>query len=215
MLDAVLFEHAPDLDRPARRKAAVGIDEQRHIVAQRLADRRDDLLGPARPLVDVVAIFRGDAELEGVEAEFAPEPLEALGLGRRRDVALHRGGVGAQRPRRAAKQADDRQAGFLAAAIPDSGIEAAERPLHVGAGKFVLALDHLVGQRVDVVELHAKHPGRNLPVQHGGGDVGIVGRDLPDAGGAGVRRYAHEADEFGRKCFDAVDAHRASAASIP
>ena len=68
MLDAVVLQQAADFDRAFGRKAAIGIDQQRNIVAQRLADDRHDFFGAARPLVNVVAVFGGDAELEGVEA---------------------------------------------------------------------------------------------------------------------------------------------------
>ena len=81
MLDAVVLQHAADLDRALRREAAIGVDQQRRLVAERLADRRHDLFGAARPFVDVVAVFGGDAELEGVEAEFVAQPLEPLRLG--------------------------------------------------------------------------------------------------------------------------------------
>jgi hypothetical protein len=213
MLDPVIFEQVPDLDGAGRGETAVGVDEQCRAIAESPADRRHDLLGAARPFVDVMAVFGSDAELEGVEAELALQALHPLGLGGRRDVAPHRRGIGAQWSRRPAEQADDRQAGLLAAAIPDRGIEAAERALHIGAGKLVFALDNLVGQRVDVVELDVEHPGGDLAMQHGRGDIGIVGRDLADARCAVIGGDAHEANELRRKRLYAFDSHSEPSAS--
>ena len=80
MADAVVLQHAADLDGALRREAAVGVDQQRDVVAQRAAHRRDDLLGAARPLVDVVAALGADAELERVEAVLGRAAHEAARL---------------------------------------------------------------------------------------------------------------------------------------
>ncbi len=66
--DAVLLEHPADLDRLGRRVAAVGVDEQRDVVAERAAHRRDHRLGASGPLVLVVAALLADSDLEGIEA---------------------------------------------------------------------------------------------------------------------------------------------------
>ena len=66
--DAVVLEQAADLDRLRRRVAAVRVDQERRLVAERLAHRGDDGLGATRPLVLVVAALAADAELEAVVA---------------------------------------------------------------------------------------------------------------------------------------------------
>ena len=72
MLDSLGLQQAPHLDRPGRREAAIAVHQQRRFGAEGAADRRHDGLGAARPFVDVMAAFRADAELEGVEAEACP-----------------------------------------------------------------------------------------------------------------------------------------------
>src|SRR5262245_33857206 len=126
MLDAMVGKHGADLDRPGRREAAIGIDQERGPLAQRLADRRHDFFRPTRPFVDVVAVLGADPELEGIEAVLALEALETLRLLPRSSAPLHGRSIGAKPARRAAKQLDDRLAGFLAAAVPDRRIEAAQ-----------------------------------------------------------------------------------------
>lgn len=118
MADAFRLEEPADLDRPARRVAAVGIDELRHAVAESARNLRHDRLGAPRPLIDVMAALGGDAPLEGVEALFVAQlhqPARFVGRG---DVAAHGGRIGAQAPRLAAEQLDHRLACELAAQIP-------------------------------------------------------------------------------------------------
>ena len=183
-----------DLDRAGGREAGIGVGEQRDVGPQRLPDGGNDRLAPARPFVPVAPDLGADPELEGVEALLLAQPPEALGLGLRRDVALHRGGVGAQRPGRAAEKLGDRLAGRLAPEIPDGGVEPAHGAPQVGAGELVLALGDQVEMVVEVVDPDPERPRRHLPVQHQRGDVGIVGRDLAPAGGAGLVGDADEAD---------------------
>ena len=90
MLDALAFQHAADLDRPRRREAAIGIDQQRDLRPERAPNGRHDLFGAARPFIDVVPVLRADAELEGLKAEFTPQSREALRFFSRGDVPLHR-----------------------------------------------------------------------------------------------------------------------------
>ena len=95
--DALRLEEPSDLDRAARREAAVGVDELRDAVAERARHRRHDRLGASRPLIDVVTALGTDAPLERVEAQLiaqAHEPRAPHLLGG--DVAAHGGGIGAQ-----------------------------------------------------------------------------------------------------------------------
>ena len=61
-------ELLPTVRRARRRVAAVRVDEQRHVVAERAAHRREELLGPPGPLVLVVAALAPDPDLERAEA---------------------------------------------------------------------------------------------------------------------------------------------------
>ena len=102
------LQHPAHLDRPRRRVAAVGIDQQRRLVADRAAHRRHQRLGAARPLVGVVAALGADADLEGaiaVRRRAAGASRSASSSGR--DVAAHAGGVdreAAAAARRAARR---------------------------------------------------------------------------------------------------------------
>ncbi len=68
MRDAVVLQHVADLDGALRREAAIGVDQQGDAVAHAPAHGRHDLLGAARPFVDIAPAFGADAELEGVVA---------------------------------------------------------------------------------------------------------------------------------------------------
>ena len=207
MLDPLALQQPPDLDRPRRRVAAVGVGEQRHPVPERAPHRRHDRLGPPRPLVAVVADLGADPELEGVEPLLVAQPQHPRRLGLGRDVALHRRGVGPQPPRPPAEQLDHRLARPPPAQVPDRGVEAAHRPRQIGARKLVLALRHGVEQRVEVVAVLPEHPGRHLPVQHLRRDVGMVGRELAPALRPFRVRHPDEADEGGAEALDRHDPH--------
>src|SRR5690606_34060546 len=120
---ALRLHHTADLDGTDRIEATVGISEKIDLVAERLADFRDDRLGPPRPFVDIAPDLGTDAKLERVEAELALQAAEALGFGLGRDVALHRRGVGAERHRPAAEQFRHRPARLLAPQVPDRGVD--------------------------------------------------------------------------------------------
>ena len=175
---------------------------------RRLADGRHDRLGAAGPFVDVVAAFGADAELEGIEAVAVAQAQEAGGLVFRRDVALHRGGVGAELAGLAAEQRHDRLALDLAAPVPERGVEAGHGALEVGAGKLVLLLLDAVDERVDGEGIGAEGIGRDLPVEDLGGDVGVVGRELAPTLGAVLGGDADEADEAVAEGLQALDPHR-------
>ena len=177
----MILEHPADLDRAGRRKSAVGVDEQRDLVAERLADGGNDLLRPARPLVDVAAAFGPDPELERIEAVIVTKTLEPFRLGLRRDVPFHRRGIGPQRTRVTADQRADAFAGALAGEVEKRGVEPGNRPIKVGSGKLVLAQRDDVDQAVDVGSIGAERPRRHLAMEDERGDVGVIGRHLPPA----------------------------------
>ena len=62
--DAIILQHMSDLDRLFRGIAAVGVDHQGDLVAQRRAHGLYDLLGAPRPLVDIMPALGRDAKLE-------------------------------------------------------------------------------------------------------------------------------------------------------
>ncbi len=64
-------------------------------------------------------------------------------------------------------------------------------------------------ERVDVERGGAERPRRNLAVEDGCSDVGIVGRGLAPADGTGVGSQPHEAHEFAGKRLEAGDFHQA------
>src|SRR5690606_8635282 len=142
MTDALGFEPASDLDRAGGREAGIAVDELGHPVPERAGDRRDDLFGPTRPFVDVVAAFGTHTPFESVEPVVIAEPAEPGRLVHGRDVTLHRGGIGAQAPRPAAEEFHDRLARAPPGHVPERGVEPGERPAAVGPGELVLLLLH-------------------------------------------------------------------------
>ena len=196
------------MDRGGRRVAGVGVRQQRHRVAlEGAGNRRDDRLRAAFPLVLTTTALGADAELEGIEPVLATQLAEALGLGLRRDVALHRRGIGAQPSRRAAQQRRHWHAFGLSAQVPQRRVDAGDGPADVGARELVLLLGGAVEEIVLILELHAEDVRRDLAVQHGRADVGLVGGELAPAGGAGGVRHAHEPHVGGREGFDACQPH--------
>jgi hypothetical protein len=200
------------------REAGVAVDEQRRAVPERPPHRWHDRLRPPRPLVNVVAELGADAELEGVEAVGVAQPHEARRLVLWADVALHRGGVGAQLAGRAAEKRTHRLALALALQVPQRRVEPAHRPEQIGAGELQLLLGDAVDDRLDVAVVRAERPRRHLPVHDEGGDVGVVGGHLPPALGAVLRRDAQEGDVARREGLDRLDLHgsrsRAAAGSV-
>ena len=67
-----------------------------------------------------------------------------------------------------------------------------------------------VEQGADVVGVPSERPGRHLPMQHQGGDIRVIGRDLAPALRAILLGDAHEAHERVAERFDALDLHRGS-----
>ena len=195
MADAVVFQHPSDFDGACRRKAAVGVHQEIRLAAQRPADLGHDLLGATRPLVQIVAAFAADAELEGVIAAFVAQAHEPLRLVPRGDVAPHAGSVDPNRTRRTAEQLADALALQLAAQVPQGGIETAHGPAQVGARELVLRLRDPVHEPVDIERVGSEGVRRDLAVQHQRGDIGMVGRGLPPAVRAAVRTHPHHANE--------------------
>ncbi len=211
MADAVILQHAADLDRLFRRVTAIGIHQQAGIGAEGLADERHDLVGPARPFILVMTAFLADAELEGGIAMLVPQAREAHGLLLGRDLAaLHAGGIDRKRPRPAAQQFADALARALAAQVPKRGIEPGQGPHQVGAREFVLPLRDHVGQSGDIVSIGAQGPARHLAVKDLAGDVGIVVRDLSPALQSILGRDPDEADERRAEGLQAFDLHGAA-----
>ena len=64
-------------------------------------------------------------------------------------------------------------------------------------------------ERVDVERVGAEGPGRDLAVEDGCGDVGIVGGRLAPADGTAVGGQPHEAHEFAGERLQAGDLHQA------
>jgi hypothetical protein len=110
-----------DFDGALWGEAGVGVDEFVDL-GQGAGEGGDDRFAAARPFVDVIAAFGADAEFGRRKALFAAEAFEAFGLGLGRDVALHRGGVGAQGAGAAAEQFDHRLALLASVQIPKRGI---------------------------------------------------------------------------------------------
>jgi hypothetical protein len=207
--DAVVLQHAADGDRGLRRIAAVAVDQQVGAIAERLADQGHDRLGAAGPLVLVMAAFAADPELEGARsrsgrAGASSRSASASGVMSR----LHAGGVGAHATGRAAQQLAHALAGPLALQVPQRRVEPGQGAVEVGAGEFVLALRDQRHQRRDIGRIPAERMGRDLAVEHGGGDVGVVVRKLAPALGAVIRDDTDEADERVRIGFEALDLHR-------
>src|SRR5205085_12006558 len=112
--DTVRFQHRSDLDRAPRRVAAVPVDEQRGVVAERAPNQRDEFRGTAGPLVAVVAALTSDPDLERPVAALGLEAHEPLSLIRRRDVPARARRVDGERARPTEELADA-AAGPLAA----------------------------------------------------------------------------------------------------
>jgi hypothetical protein len=166
-----------------------------------------DRLGTPGPFVDVVSALGPDAPLEGVEPLLIAQPQQALSLGCGRYVTPHRGGVCTQPPRAAAEQLHYRFALELATQVPQRGIEPGDRAAAVAARKLVLALLDAAHQRLDAEGIRTERPGCDLPVEDGGGDVGIVGRGLTPSDRAAVRGEAYEAHELAGEGLEARDLH--------
>ena len=209
MRESVVLQHVPDLDRARRRIAGVGVHQERHVVAQRLAHGRNDRFGPTRPLVPVAADFGADAELEGVEAKVVAQPPEAVGFVLRGDVAPHGRPVGPDATGAAADEGADGLALAPALQIPQRGVETAHRAPQVGAGELVLAVAHDVEKISQIGHVAAQRMGRDLPVHDLRRDVGAVGSDLAPSLGAVLRRDPDEADEGVREGFDGRQFHGA------
>src|SRR5690606_24185065 len=76
------------------------------------------------------------------------------------------------------------------------------------AGELVFALADQVQEIVEVaVHTEAQRPWRDLPVQDLRGDVGMVGRGLPPAGGAVFGCYTDKGDVGGGESLYAADLH--------
>ena len=80
MHNAVLLQELADFDGLLRRVAAVGVDQQCSLVAQRLAHHGNNGIGAPRPFVLVMAAFLADAEFEGGVAVFIAQARQAFGF---------------------------------------------------------------------------------------------------------------------------------------
>ena len=140
---------------------------------------------------------------------------EALGLGFRRDVPAHAGGVNAQRARLAAEQRADALALELAAQVPKRGVEPGQRAPDVGAWELVLPVRNQVDQGLGVEGAPAERMGGDLTVDDERREVGVVGRDLAPALGAGVGPDAQEPEVPGAEGLDARDAHADPVSAAP
>ena len=119
-----------------------------------------------------------------------------------RDVAAHARSVGGQRPHRSAEEHRDGLAGDLSIEIPQRGIDAGQRAAEERPGELQLRVDHRVVDRVDLADVAADDRARDQAMQHFGGDVRLVRRDLPPAGLAVARRDAHERERLAPERLD-------------
>ena len=207
MHDAVLFEEPPDLDRPGRCVAAVGVDEEAGVVTDGGAHGRHHRVRPSRPLVLVVAALPADPDLECREAGSLAELRQAPGLVVGPDVAAHARGVGVDRAHRMPEELAHALPLDPAPHVPQRRVDAGERPAHIRARELVLGVEDAGGESARVERVHAHHVRRDLAVQHLGRDVGVVGRDLAPALGAVVRPHPNERHPLVAEGLDPVDAH--------
>ena len=70
----------------------------------------------------------------------------------------------------------------------------------------MLGLEHRRAEPVELVELGAHQPRRDLPVEHLRAQVGVVGRELAPSLLAVVGAHPHERDPLGRPAVDLGDA---------
>ncbi len=216
MTDPILVQHPGHLYCLGRRVAAIAVHQQAHVVADRLAHRRDQGLGASGPLIPVVPIDTPYAHLEGAVPIGVPQAGQTLGLVLGRDVSAHARSIGGERPWRPAQQLAHAHTLQFAAQIPQCGIHAGQRPTDVRTGKFVGCLQDAVYQPIDVERIRAERNGRDLPVQDVGRDVGIVGGNLSPTFCAVVGAHAHDADVgLADKRLDTLDLHICSSDSGP
>ena len=154
-----------------------------------------------------MAVFAADPDLEGVVAAFVLKPFQALDFIRRSDIAPHAGRVNPKRPWCAAEQLANRLAFALAIKIPERRIDAANRPPEIGAGKFVLLLRNDIDQPVQIERIPSERIRCHLPMQHEGGNIGIIGRDLPPSLAAVFGGYLYETNKLRAEGLDLRDFH--------
>ncbi len=206
MRDAIILQHPAHGDGARHGEARIGVN-QRVEAAQRPGYGGDDGLGPALPLVAILAHLGADAELGGGEALLGADPLQALGLLVGGQVTPHGTGIGPHRPGAAADQRGDRLARAPACHVPERGVEPGQRPVAVRAGEFVLGPLDAGDQRGNVGRILAQRPRGDLAVKDAGGYVGVIGRGLAPADGAILGRRLDEADEFVVESLEADQAH--------
>ena len=78
----------------------------------------------------------------------------------------------------------------------------------------MLLLRDGLGEPVDVQGVLTEYMGRDLTMQHPGGDVRVVWRNLPPAALSGIRGHAHEGDELVTERLDTSDLHALALRSV-
>ena len=128
---AMLLEEPPDFDRLRRRVAAVRIDQEPRIGADRGPHSRNDSLCPAGPLVLVVPALPPDADLERGEAVAVSQLGETPRLVSRRDVAAHARRVRVDRAGGRSQELAHSHALQAAAQVPERRIDPGQRPADI------------------------------------------------------------------------------------
>ena len=170
--------------------------------SDRLAHRRNDRLAPSGRRVAIAAAGRAEPDLERLAAEPVAKPREPRRLVGGTDVAAHARSVGRQRPHGSAEQDRHGLAGDLPVEIPERGVDARQRAAEERPGELQLRVDHRVVDRVDLADVAADDQPRDQPMQHLGGDVGLVRRDLSPSDLAVARRDAHERERLAPERLD-------------
>ena len=128
---AMLLEEPPDFDRLRRRVAAVRIDQEPRIGADRGPHGRNDSLGTAGPLVLVVPALAPDADLERGEAVPVSQLGETPRLVSRLDVAAHARRVRVDRAGGRSEKLAHADALQAAPQIPERRIDPGQRPAEI------------------------------------------------------------------------------------
>ncbi len=210
MENAVLLEHAPDLDRPRRRVAAVGVDEEGDVVPECRPHRFDESFSASGPLVLIVTADAADADLERLEGVPLTKSDETRGLLLRGDVASLARAVRSEARRLAAQELADALFLELPPEVPERRFESRESAEEMRAPKLVLELGDLVDDLLDRQRIAAESVRRDLAVEHLDGRIRVVRGHLTPPLGSFVGLHAHERDVSHSEGLDGCDPHAGS-----
>jgi REP element-mobilizing transposase RayT len=202
---AVVLHPPADFDRLGRRVAAVGICQQFDLVTHRLADRRDQFLGPAGRGVPVMPGRDPHPHLERSESVLVAQSDDPRGLVFRRDVAPHARPVDGERIRAAPDQLADRLVPDLAVEVPDRGVDSRQRAADKGPGILHVGIDHAIHQGVDLRRVATQDVAGHVAVQQDRRDVRVERGKLPVPLLAVLGGDAHDPERAQRPGFDPRD----------